>query len=256
VFFLRKVFFILGLVIAFGSGIGLYFYMDNAKGLIPVVYAATNIPEDTVIRAQQLKVKSVPRESVPSGVAASINQVVDKTLNWPLKEGDPVRLDKIEKNTNAEVENPRLIAFKTDYNGSIAGLAKYGQTVDLVLTLDPKQTGNLSLAGYIVTDLFIEATADSSGKILSSADIPYLNGPASVVSISGNQQTTGIPTEIIAKVTPKQFLVIKQAETMGTISLGQRDKNAKNLYNINDVIENSQMNIGKDFIVSLLQLQK
>ncbi|WP_368293607.1 SAF domain-containing protein [Dehalobacter sp. TBBPA1] len=253
---MRKVFFILGLVIALGSGIGLYFYMDYAKGLVPMVYAATNIPEDTVISAEQLKVRSVPRESVPSGVAASINQVANKSLNWPLKEGDPVRLDKIEQNPKAEVENSRLIAFKTDYNGSIAGLAKYGQTVDLVLTLDPKQTGNLSLAGYIVTDLFIEATADSSGKILSSADIPHLNGPASVMSLSGSEQTTGIPIEIIAKVTPKQFLVIKQAETMGTISLGQRGKNAKDLYNINDVIESSQVNIGKEFIVALLQLQK
>jgi len=253
---LRKVFFILGLVIALGSGIGLYFYLDYAKGLIPVVYAAANIPEDTIISAEQLKVKSVPRDSVPSGTAASISQVANKTLNWPLKEGDPVRLDKIEQNAKAEVENPRLIAFKTDYNGSISGLAKYGQTVDLVLTLDPKQTGSLSLAGYIITDLFIEATADSSGKILSSADIPYMNESASVVSLSGNEKTTGIPTEIIAKVTPKQFLVIKQAETMGTISLGQRDKNSKDLYNINNVIEDSQMNIGKDFIISLLQLQK
>lgn len=253
---MRKLFFILGLVFALGSGLGLYFYLAYAKGLIPVVYAATNIAEDTVISAQQLKVKSVPRESVPSGVAASINQVANKTLNWPLKEGDPVRLDKIAQNTKAEIENPRLIAFKTDYNGSIAGLAKYGQTVDLVLTLDPKQTGNLSLAGYIVTDLFIEATADSSGKILSSTDIPHLNGPASVGSLSHSEQTTGIPTEIIAKVTPKQFLVIKQAEIMGTISLAQRDRNAKDLYNINDVIESSQVNIGKDFIVALLQLQK
>ncbi|OCZ54261.1 SAF domain-containing protein [Dehalobacter sp. TeCB1] len=253
---MRKVFFILGLVIALGSGLGLYIYMDYVKGLVPVVYAVTNIPEDTVISAEQLKVRSVPRESVPSGVAASINQVANKSLNWPLKEGDPVRLDKIEQNTKTGVENSRLIAFKTDYNGSIAGLAKYGQTVDLVLTLDPKQSGSLSLAGYIITDLFIEATADSSGKILSSADIPHLNRTASVVSLSGSEQTTGIPTEIIAKVTPKQFLVIKQAEIMGTISLGQRDKNAKDLYNINNVIENSQMNIGKDFIVSLLQLQK
>ncbi|NBJ16987.1 MAG: pilus assembly protein CpaB [Dehalobacter sp. 4CP] len=251
---MRKVFFILGLVIALGSGLGLYFYLDYAKGLIPAVYAAANIPEDTIISAAQLKVKSVPRESVPSGTAESISQVVNKNLNWPLKEGDPVRLDKIEQNTKTKVENPRLIAFKTDYNGSIAGLAKYGQTVDLVLTLDPKQTGNLSLAGYIITDLFIEATADSSGKILSSAD--NLNGPASVGSLSGNEQTTGIPTEIIAKVTPKQFLVIKQAETMGTISLAQRDRNAKDLYNINDVIEKSQANIGRDFIVALLQLQK
>lgn len=253
---MRKVLFILGLVIALGSGLGLYFYLDYAKDLIPVVYAATNITEDTVISAEQLKVKSVPRESVPSRVAASINQVANKTLNWPLKEGDPVRLDKIEQNAKAGIDNSRLIAFKTDYNGSIAGLAKYGQTVDLVLTLDQKQTGNLSLAGYIVTDLFIEATADSSGKILSSADIPYLNGSTSVVSLSGSEQTTGILTEIIAKVTPKQFLVIKQAETMGTISLGQRDMNAKDLYNINDVIENSKVNIGKDFIVALLQLQK
>ncbi|XCH79198.1 MAG: SAF domain-containing protein [Candidatus Dehalobacter alkaniphilus] len=254
---MRRIIFIIGAILALGSGIGIYLQIDYSKGLIPVVFAASDISEDTVVYDQQLIIKKVPRESVPDSVATNKNQVIGKALNWPLKEGDPVRVDKIEQNPKASANNTRLIAFKTDYDGSIAGLVRYGQTVDLVISVDPKVSGSTSMTGYILTDLFVEATADSTGNILTSADTPYIPSKAgSAVSLSNGNQTKGIPVEIIAKVTPRQFLVIKQAETMGTLSLGKRSKDSVNLYNINQVVEDSNVNVSKDFILALLAMQK
>ncbi|OCZ51353.1 Flp pilus assembly protein CpaB [Dehalobacter sp. TeCB1] len=251
---MRKVLFIVGLIIALGSGIGLYLQWNNAKDLMPVVYAATNIPEDTALSQQQLTVQNVPRESVPDGVASNISQVAGKTLNWPLKKGDPVRVDKVEQNAKTPISNSRLISFKVDYNGSIAGLAQYGQTVDVVLTVDANKQASTPLTGYVITNLFIEATADAAGNIISSVDSPYIN-KSSGSSITGNGQVAGIPSEIIAKVTPRQFLVLKQAESMGTLSLGKRSQESNNFYNINEYIEKSNMSVSSTFVLNLLEIQ-
>lgn len=260
---MRKLIFALGILIAIASGIGWYAVSNMMNTKVPVVYALTDITNQTIINSNQVEVKQVPRNQAPSGAAQSLNEVINKRLNWPLMAGDPIRIDKIESSESVTIpnSNSRLIAFKIDYNGSIAGLAKYGDNVDIVLTINAEKNagavGNHKPStGYILNNLFIEGTADASGRFLTMSNSPDIGSSSNLSSSSiPGQIIAGMVTEIIARVTPKQYLVIRQAESMGTFSLAKRGNKSSDYFPINDAIENSTSIVSADFIFSLLESQ-
>lgn len=117
---------------------------------VQVVVAKQDIPQRTVIKESMLKLVDMPQNAVPSGAMQSISEAVDKPANVPIQEGDILTNKKI-------VTDPRLAGFAglippdcraisvgiSDITG-IAGFAKPGDYVDVMIVRNNKQSNNVS----------------------------------------------------------------------------------------------------------------
>lgn len=100
------------LVIALVIGVGGYAWIQKqareAKrgwNLVPVVVAAQDIPENTVITFDQISQRSVPEQFVTSSVVKpdSASYIVNQRLLVPVRAGDPMLWSHFETSQQAPV---------------------------------------------------------------------------------------------------------------------------------------------------------
>ena len=87
-----------------GSGLGFVYVQkkttDARKGwnLVPVVVAAQDIPEDTIVTMEMISQRSIPEQFVTSSVVKpdSASYVVNQKVLVPLQAGDPLLWSQFE----------------------------------------------------------------------------------------------------------------------------------------------------------------
>lgn len=127
---------------------GLLFYYFRIKSLenvprVTVLIAASNIKENTVIKANEIKEITVPEKYAVSGAAAEKEKVVGKIAKENIYEGEQIlQMDLIkgekEEGVSAVVPNGfRAVTIKTDMVSSVGGHIKDGDYVDILVFIKP-----------------------------------------------------------------------------------------------------------------------
>jgi len=140
--------------LAFGgsAAVGVNKYLTSKPGVVyrgvetvPVVVAAVDIPRGASITAGLVKTRDYPKEILPSGTLAKVDDALDRSVFFPLVKGEPVLDGKLapkgaKRGMAALVPNGmRAFTINTPSVASgVAGFVLPGNKVDVLLTMEGK----------------------------------------------------------------------------------------------------------------------
>lgn len=111
----------------------------------PVVIAAKDMPEGTVIERLALAVTQWPSTTVPPGTFSSVDSVAGRVARVPIFNGEPIvpgRLAPVGTGPGLEVKitpGKRAMSLRVNDVSSIAGLIQPNSRVDIMLTLNQSE---------------------------------------------------------------------------------------------------------------------
>ena len=173
----------------------------------PVAAAATDLHWGTKLSPDMLKIVFFPKESLPGGYYASIEDIKGRVLKTGLVINEPVLASKLaSEGTKAGLygvieQDKRAMSVKVDNVIGVAGFVYPGSHVDVLATI--KQTGR---------------EKGSISKIVLQ-DIPVLAAGTQMEVKEGE----AIPVKMVTlEVTPEQAEKLALAATNGKIRLALR----------------------------------
>ncbi len=181
-----------------------------------IVYAKTTIPARTLVAAEQLEVKQVPREFVTQDSVQKPEDIVGLVAKAEIIQGEPVNLNRLFRKgdklgLSAIIpEGMRAITIPIDEVIGVAGFVKPGEKVDLIGTIQPKWSKE-SISWTLLQD--IEVLAVSQDMEASSRGHNQVN-PQTVNAKVG--------TSVTLAVTPLQAEKVVLSKEKGTIHLALR----------------------------------
>ena len=121
-----------------------------AGNTVPVVVAKVDIPKQAVIKPNMLKTVDVPENAVPAGAIKNVNDIINRPASVPIQQGDTITDRKF-------YADPKMAGFIgmippdcraisvgiSDVTG-IAGFARPGDYVDIMLIKDKSKNGRIS----------------------------------------------------------------------------------------------------------------
>ncbi len=214
---------ILGLVTAAGTFLALSTPQPQVQQVQtqPVVIALQPIPDRTEIRADQLGTQQWP-EPVPDGASSRPGDLVGKLALEPIYQGQiilpPMYVDKTKINetrSNASYVIPAGKVAVSFAFPTIANAVQTGDTVDLMLTLNPGGLPSPSVSRTVVT-----TTTGTEGQPVTQLmlqDVLILNIGSWGAPANNQQQAPG--GEITFAVERQDALALKSASEQGSIQL-------------------------------------
>src|SRR5687768_2626899 len=149
---------------------------DVRKGwnLVPVVVAAVDIPEGTVVTFDMISQRSVPEQFVTSSVVKpdSASYIVNQKVLVPLQAGDPLLWSQFETTKAAErlstkvQKKTRAITIEANTTSSVGGWVRPNDHVDVIGTFRDPQT-NENVAVTLLQNVIVLAT----GKITGTTNV-------------------------------------------------------------------------------------
>ncbi len=140
--------------------------------VVPVLVAAQDVAENTVITLDMLAQRAVPEQFVTSSVVKpdSAAYIVNQKLLVPVKAGDPLLWSQFEVSQAAEKiskaieREKRLVTIETTSSSASGGqFVRPNDRVDIIATLrDPKT--NETTATTVVENMQVVATGKISGR--------------------------------------------------------------------------------------------
>lgn len=146
---MKKVY-LIATIMALVTAISVYFFVMNLKKTTseantpttPVVVAAADIPENTVVTAKMVEVKELPSSAVTAGTARTAEEIVGKIAKYPVSAGEQIVTQKLktaggDDGTDLSYElkeNERAITISVDEVTGVSGFIKAGDTVDILTT--------------------------------------------------------------------------------------------------------------------------
>lgn len=212
---------ILGLLTAIGTFVALSTPPPQEQQVRtrPVVIALQPIPARTEIRAESLGTQQWP-EPIPTGALERLDEVVGRLALVPIYQGQiiltPMFIDKAkagEVRSNASYVIPEgkvAVAFSFS---PIANALQAGDTVDLMLTLDPG-----SLPSPSGTRPATTGTEGQPVTQLMLQDVLILQIGSWGAAPSGNQQQA-VGGELTFAIDRQDALALKSAAEQGSIQL-------------------------------------
>ncbi len=190
-----------------------------------VVIAIQNIPARTEIPAEALGTQQWP-EPIPTGAFEKLSDVAGKLALQPIYQGQillpQMIIDKTslkETRSNASYVIPAgkvAMAFSINPLSSVANAIQAGDTVDLMLTLNPGGLPSPSTSRTVVT-----TTTGTEGQPVTQMmlqDVLILQIGDWGAPASGNQQQAAAAASIVTFVLDRQdALALKSAREQGTI---------------------------------------
>lgn len=176
---------------------------------VEIVFAKTTIPARTIITAEQLEIKSVPREAVTPDLATEIDAVLGMITKSELIQGEPVNVNRLfrkgDKLSLSAIipKGMRAITIPVDEVIGVAGFVKPGEKVDLIGTMQPKGKGESS-SWTLLQDVEVLAVSQDMG----------ISNPAA--------STAKVGTSVTLAVTPLQAEKVILSKEKGTIHLALR----------------------------------
>ncbi|SEU18504.1 Flp pilus assembly protein CpaB [Stigmatella erecta] len=183
--------------------------------LVPVVVAAQDIPEGTVISFEMISQRSVPEQFVTSSVVKpdSANYVVNQKVLVPLQAGDPLLWSQFETTKAAErlstkvQKKGRAVTIEAKSTTSVGGWIRPNDHVDVIGTFRDPQT-NENVAVTLLQNVIVLAT----GKI---------TGTTNVNLIPENQRDY---SNISLLVIPEEAEILVLGSELGNLTLSLRNE--------------------------------
>ncbi|ADO73204.1 Flp pilus assembly protein CpaB [Stigmatella aurantiaca] len=183
--------------------------------LVPVVVAAQDIPEGSVISFEMISQRSVPEQFVTSSVVKpdSANYVVNQKVLVPLQAGDPLLWSQFETTKAAErlstkvQKKGRAVTIEAKSTTSVGGWIRPNDHVDVIGTFRDPQTDE-NVAVTLLQNVIVLAT----GKI---------TGTTNVNLIPENQRDY---SNISLLVIPEEAEILVLASELGNLTLSLRNE--------------------------------
>lgn len=196
----------LGVVVALVAG-GITFFLvltstapkaaDAPKR--PVLVAAANIPERTLINPSMLRVQQWPQDVVPPGALTTLEDGVNKFNLTPIYAGQAVLGTQI-----ADTKGGSGVAFAIE-KGKVLTAVNFGSAAGIV------STGALRAGDTI--DLVVTAPGTRGNQVAPTMQNLKIYAIGSV-GAGGKSGSAGGGTLFIFQVTPQEALILKYLETM------------------------------------------
>ncbi len=183
--------------------------------LVPVVVAAQDVPEGTVITFDMISQRSVPEQFVTSSVVKpdSATYVVNQKVLVPLQAGDPLLWSQFETTKAAErlstkvQKKGRAITIEAKATTAVGGWIRPNDHVDVIGTFRDPQTDE-NVAVTLLQNVIVLAT----GKI---------TGTTNVNLIPENQREYN---NISLLVIPEEAEILVLASELGNLTLSLRNE--------------------------------
>jgi pilus assembly protein CpaB len=142
--------------------------------LVPVVVAATDVSEGTVITFDMISQRSVPEQFVTSSVVKpdSASYVVNQKVLVPVQAGDPLLWSQFETTKSSErlstkvMKKARALSIEAGKTAAVGGWVRPNDHVDLIGTFKDPHT-NESVAVTLLRNVIVLAT----GKITGTTNV-------------------------------------------------------------------------------------
>ncbi len=183
--------------------------------LIPVVVAAVDISEGTVVTFDMISQRSVPEQFVTSSVVKpdSASYVVNQKVLVPVQAGDPLLWSQFEttragERLSAKVQKKtRAMTLDVGKSSSVGGWVRPNDHVDIIGTFKDPQT-NENVAVTLLQNVIVLAT----GK---------MTGTTNVNLIPENQREYN---NVSLMVIPEEVEILVLAQELGSLSLSLRNE--------------------------------
>jgi pilus assembly protein CpaB len=183
--------------------------------LVPVVVAAQDIPEGTVVSFDMISQRSVPEQFVTSSVVKpdSATYVVNQKVLVPLQAGDPLLWSQFETTKAAErlstkvQKKGRAITIEAKQTTAVGGWVRPNDHVDLIGTFRDPQTDE-NVAVTLLQNVIVLAT----GKITGTTNVNLI--PESQREYSN----------ISLLVIPEEAEILVLAQELGNLTLSLRNE--------------------------------
>lgn len=183
--------------------------------LVPVVVAAQDIPEGTIVTFDMISQRSVPEQFVTSSVVKpdSATYVVNQKVLVPLQAGDPLLWSQFETTKAAErlstkvQKKGRAITIEAKQVTAVGGWVRPNDHVDLIGTFRDPQTDE-NVAVTLLQNVIVLAT----GKI---------TGTTNVNLIPESQREYN---NVSLLVIPEEAEILVLASELGNLTLSLRNE--------------------------------
>ncbi|HEX8700059.1 MAG TPA: Flp pilus assembly protein CpaB [Myxococcaceae bacterium] len=183
--------------------------------LVPVVVAAQDIPEGTIVTFDMISQRSVPEQFVTSSVVKpdSATYVVNQKVLVPLQAGDPLLWSQFETTKAAErlstkvQKKGRAVTIEAKQTTAVGGWVRPNDHVDLIGTFRDPQTDE-NVAVTLLQNVIVLAT----GKI---------TGTTNVNLIPESQRDYN---NVSLLVIPEEAEILVLASELGNLTLSLRNE--------------------------------
>lgn len=183
--------------------------------LVPVVVAADDIPEGTVVTFDMVSQRSVPEQFVTSSVVKpdSASYVVNQKVLVPLQKGDPLLWSQFETTKAAErlsskvQKKGRAITIEAQGTTAVGGWVRPNDHVDVIGTFRDPDT-NESVAVTLLQNVIVLAT----GKITGTTNVNLIP--------EGQRDYNSVSLLVI----PEEAEIMVLAAELGSLTLSLRNE--------------------------------
>jgi pilus assembly protein CpaB len=183
--------------------------------LVPVVVAAQDVPEGTVITFDMISQRSVPEQFVTSSVVKpdSASYVVNQKVLVPLQAGDPLLWSQFETTKAAErlstkvQKKGRAITIEAKSTTAVGGWIRPNDHVDVIGTFRDPQTDE-NVAVTLLQNVIVLAT----GKITGTTNVNLIP--------EGQRNYSDISLLVI----PEEAEILVLAQELGNLTLSLRNE--------------------------------
>lgn len=182
---------------------------DKPSDLVQVVAAAVDLPVGTLVTEEKLKLVSAVAADLPPGSFADPTAVVGRGVVVPVVANEPVLESKLApQGAGAGLptvipEGMRAVSVKVDEVIGVAGFVLPGTRVDVLVTVDEVEDGEVSVTKLVLQNVQVLAAGESIQK-----------------DDEGKPQSV---TVITLLVTPQDAEKLTLAATEGQIQLALRN---------------------------------
>lgn len=223
---------LLGIILGLVTAAGTFLVLSTSQPQVEqvrtrqVVIALQNIPARSEIRPEALGTQAWP-EPIPTGATDRIDDVVGKLATVPIYQGEVILpqmfIDKAAAGgagSNASYVIPDgkvAVAFPISPLSSVANAIQVGDTVDIMLTLNP---GGLPNTGQASTGPTVGTEGQAVSQLMLQDVLILQVGPWT----SGtSNQNSGAAGDIVTFALDRQdALALKSAREQGTIEFALR----------------------------------
>ncbi|HOJ77793.1 MAG TPA: Flp pilus assembly protein CpaB [Bacillota bacterium] len=183
---------------------------------VPVVYAKATIPARTVISAEQLEIRQIPEDAVIPDSYSKIDELVGLVTKAEIVQGEPINKNRVlQKGQTMGLSfvippGKRAITISINEVIGVAGFVKPGERVDLIGTIEPKDSGSGSVSWTVIQDVEVLAVAQEMGE------------PVKDEKKDAKKTEPKLATSVTLAVTPLQAQKIALAEEKGVLRLTLR----------------------------------
>lgn len=191
--------------------------LDVRKGwnLVPVVVAAVDVSEGTVVTMEMISQRSIPEQFVTSSVVKpdSASYIVNQKVLVPLQAGDALLWSQFETTKAAErlstkiQKKARAVTIETKGAASVGGWVRPNDHVDLIGTFKDPATGE-QVAVTLMQNVIVLAT----GKITGTTNINLVP--------DGQREYANVSLLLL----PEEVEVAVLAQELGALTLTLRNE--------------------------------